>query len=271
MPSLTFRACLVLFFSLIIGLRAYTSLPALQFAVEEIRDSNPNIPEATYRFPTLFGSPDSVAQKINTFLSKEMLGLLPGEQDSSIFELIWYPNDDWHVQMTEMDFVVHTLNKRLLSLSLEGEGCAAYCDYHVTSFLFDMQSGQPILSDSLFSPDGRSKLLLHLAEAKRARIEAKIRETGEKIEQGIIPDTDSDYYASMIEMYRDCLDLIHISPYLFVYDVSVRRDTLSITGGRCSSRYNRALDEIGTFVHNLPLTDWMEALSVYGREVLLGE
>ena len=104
---------------------------------------------ATYRFPVLQG--DSLAvRRINTYLHVMELEGLPGRFERSPFERI-RPKEGEIWGTNSLDYRIDTEQPGFLSLTISGEYTGAYTSMGHVTYLFDLDSGQPIGLSQLFT------------------------------------------------------------------------------------------------------------------------
>lgn len=164
-----------------------------------------------------------------------------------------------------MFYEVALLNKRIYSVTFTGEGCGAYCESFEYTYNFDLQTGEPLQLEWLFTERGQVRLLVALGQQKGYVLNQKV----EEIERFLNTDTLSadrrEYYLKMRELYTTCNPEIDQLNYVRWIP---GRDGLTIISGCCSAHVNRALDEIGEFEYGCSYQEWNPMLSEYGKEIL---
>jgi hypothetical protein len=248
--------------SIILSLLTLTSC-SQDYSVRKLVESNPHSPADEYTFPILEGPDKKVTRKINSYLVNDQLSIELGQEKESIFENVWQKPEDPVARINHLTFKENLLNEKLYTVTISGEFCIAYCEGYDMSYTFDLEKGDLLTLDTLFSENGQEKLLSELTKYKRTLIERKIEEVKQIAQSDKLDSGDEEYYRNMLDLYQNCnseyADLKH-----FRYIPS--QDSLQIIYGRCSAHYNRNVDELWYFNKTISIDEWSNELSEVGRE-----
>ena len=249
----------------------FTMTVSAQVTITDIDEAVPNRTDTTniygrYRFPHITHSKQAVADTINASLLFNVLNIERDSVRKSIFENVW-ENEDFYVpELTYTDYEVNYNHGNILSLSIETEGCAAYCEGYTRHFNYDIRSGELIALDSIFIPAGMELISLTIAEWQRKEITAQIQLLAKKKTANKEDEQDK---RDAIDMYNQCLEA-HEQEYIgaemidFYHDFIITPDTITIFRYRCSPHVMMALDDLGEFEYKLDMNEYRKYLSPYG-------
>ena len=238
-----------------------------EYAIETMKNTNPGDPADVYTFPILTGGNENICSRINDYIVQDQ-GLIPFEDAHiSIFENVWSTEDRPVASLNYFDFKVELLTHTLYSVSISAEFCGAYCEGYTNTYTFDLSSGSVVPLDTLFSSEGKIRLLQKLNGNKSQRLSKKIEELNILLTSDTLQAPMKDTYDQMLEMYEICLE--SPSPSLAYFRFIPSKHHITIIGERCSAHYNRDIDELWEFIHDIELDRWNDYLSEYGRGLLL--
>ncbi|MCE0495945.1 hypothetical protein [Vibrio salinus] len=156
-----------------------------------------------------------------------------------------------------------------LSITIDGEGCGAYCEGFSYTLHFDKYSGQMLTLPDFFTPDKLKQLEDKLRAVNLKKIEPYLQDPPVRNDKEEINGDFTDY--DVYQMYQSCYDDLKKPPYLTLdseTNFSLSQQSLEITHGRCSNHAMRALDEIGSFTNTLTLKEFSPYLSDAGKQYL---
>ena len=97
-------------------------------------------------------------------------------KSESIFENVWATKKNSIPRLSDLTYQINMLTDRIYSVTLNAEGCGAYCEYFSYSYNYDLSNGNKILLDSIFSQKGKAEMLNYLSNKKRKIIESYVLE-----------------------------------------------------------------------------------------------
>lgn len=161
----------------------------------------------------------------------------------------------------------HTIEeKNFISVSIQGEGCGAYCESFNKYFNFDKTTGQEVIIKDLFTKKGILEINKILKIKNIKSISNFIKENNNPSNKEI---------DEQIQMYQDCLQRRKKSKSSFSINkytnMLLEKGKLTIEHGRCSNHALRALDDIGTFKNVFSFKFLKPYLSSYGINFLGGK
>ena len=131
---------------------------------------------------SLFQTPQSLQKKINNKLREYVLGATPNTKDANIFDSVWRTNDRVG-NISDLSFKISEANASLISMTISGEGCGAYCesfDYH---FTFNAKTGNQLSLDSLFTKEGIKTFVKTLNDNKMQKLNNKLKEINQSLHE----------------------------------------------------------------------------------------
>jgi hypothetical protein len=243
-----------------------------------VKDAPPNTAgwaSGEIKMPYVVGGGD-VANRINDALYLAVMGIAAPLKGGKTFPLT---EGSGELEGTaSLDFSVQRNDGRILSLTINAEGCGAYCEYYVRSYSFDAVTGRALSAIDLFTPSGLSAVAKKMqAERKRrymAQIKALKQDRAElKRKKGPL-DGDID---ERIAFNEECLeheqerqqsssqqDTLHYLRF------SLPKNKAAVfSSGRCSAHVNRALDDVDEVDLVLLPKGLVDLLNPYGKALLL--
>ncbi len=217
---------------------------------------------STYRFP-LFEGESAALERINTYLHAFELDGLPGRFEQSPFERVWPKDGEGH-GVVSLDYEIHAKTPGFLSLDIIGEYYGAYLSLGRNSYAFALTDGLPLSLSELFSEPGMQQLRAQISRARVDRIETFIA----AIPANGASEDEAEMATIQREIYGDCLPR-HRNTTLDHDRLVLGQTQLTLIAERCSAHAVRALDDLGEFSNSFAYTELAEALSPYGRCLLL--
>ncbi|HIP50526.1 MAG TPA: hypothetical protein EYG94_00430 [Campylobacterales bacterium] len=211
------------------------------------------IGEKEFTFPYVVSktkTKQTVADNINTYLHLEYLELLPNSYKSNPFEAI-------NIKGQMPRLYVHDYriseNFKFIALSLNMEGCGAYCEEFEAQKLFLAHNGKHIHARELFTKKGLKLFDRMNHENIQKTIKAFLK-TGTDEEQ--------------VDLYEDCLNAEYKGKVHEHSDFWIEKDKFTLFSGRCSNHAMRALDDIGDFSNSYSFIELKNYLSPLGNYLL---
>ncbi|MBC7719178.1 MAG: hypothetical protein H7Z77_05240 [Chitinophagaceae bacterium] len=158
---------------------------------------------------------------------------------------------------------------RVLSITLDAEGCGAYCEGYQSSHSFDAATGQLLTAYQLFSPAGQraisQRMGLHASQLYKKQLRALAKES----------KTTTEDVEDRIALNESCLQQAletkrtPLADNAFNLRIELSNHHLLLERGRCSNHAMRSLDDVGDITLVLPYQDVAQHLSAYGKALLL--
>ena len=243
-------------------------------------ETPPNLPQdGEVKLPFVAGGATGVARRINDAVWKEFLDgtvapTTPGKTYTP-------PRDKLPQGTSSLEFktqFIPSMNPRLLSLELSGEGCGAYCESFTTTRVFDLHDGHQLSMGDLLTPDGFSAVGRRVDAERRRAYKDEVREIRAAIKaapKGKKTDDDDDN-ATRLALNEGCLKEVDERPstpwWLAAYGLSLDgHGGMAVSVGRCSNHVNQGLDDVGDVTVAIPAADLRPALTPYGLAVVCQE
>ncbi len=174
-------------------------------------------------------------------------------------------------QTTEsLDYAIERNDDRVLTISIDGEYCSAYCEQSTEYLSFDARTGERLTLANLFAPNAVATLGKRIAASRLARIDRQIAQ----LKSGKINGRPPEDVETAVDMYDRCRQS-HGAPdadsssYLAYDGLNIGAHTLTFVHDRCSPHVIRALDDIGEFMTVFAFNELKPYLSDYGKTLLL--
>lgn len=217
---------------------------------------------AIARFPWIVGGPPGAAERINSYLHDAYFQTLPTPDPKETRVKVF----DGMVTV-ESQGIKPMNGGRMVRVSVEEEGCGAYCSTGTSTFDFDAASGRPISALDLTVPQAKPRLQpkahkAHIAEIEKfvAALKRDLRKSG----------PGKARLQEQLELYEMCLDQREEADKDYS-SLLVAENSLVVSFGECASHSARALDDLGSFSYVVKGEAMRPYLNPYGRRVLLGE
>ena len=198
----------------------------------------------------------NIAEKMNIILQLDILKHLPNKYKDP-FKLMGYSSCE--------DFS-YVFGKKHLNISIEIEGCGAYCENYTRNFNFDLTTADDISLRDIVTQEGIKKLERDIRDRSIKQIETAISKLAKSKEP---EDVEA------LNMYKECLVERKREKFYFKLDRGVEfklsKDKIIFTHDRCSNHTMRALDDIGDFVNSFKLKAIEPYLTIYGKTLLSGK
>lgn len=233
--------------------------------VEKIKRANP-ITKEIYVFPKVIINNSLLAtQKVNKKLREVVLGIFEVTPDSNIFDSVWRTSYRME-NISNLSFKAEELTSSLISLTISGEGCGAYCEAFNYYFTFNSKTGNQLTLDSLFTSQGLITFVNTLNDNKRRKLKTKLKQIKQSLTLPNIKKdaSEKERYSEMLSMYSECLvkkvDIAYVGYIQFV----IKNGVLIVYTDRCSAHYNMPYDELWTFEDRIDLRNSRKLLNHYG-------
>jgi hypothetical protein len=233
--------------------------------IETIKQVNP-ITKEIYVFPKIIISKSLMAtQKVNGKLRETVLGILEQTSDANIFDSVWRTSGRQE-NISNLSFKVKELSSSILSLSISGEGCGAYCEAFDYYFTFNTKTGNQLTLDSLFTNKGLIAILKTLNDNKQTKLNTELKQIKHSLSLASVKKdaAEKERFSEMLSMYTECLTKKIEVQYTTYIQFLIENGTLIIYTDRRSAHYNRAYDELWTFVNRIVLKNSKKLLTQYG-------
>jgi hypothetical protein len=209
-----------------------------------------------YTFPVV-RTPDrpEVGDRVNQDLRIELLGTRCDSIPEICFSTVWGSLDEHGRLVTpvlqDLQWSVSRPFPRTLVVTFSAEGCGAYCDYFTTHRSYHLMLGTSWPWEQLFGRKELAAVKDSVAKYWRAKVQERIQDEEGRLEG---PDLGQDEMAlakAALEMYRRCLeDRSGLSVPVSSYEPM--KEFLRLHIERCSTHAERAIDELGQVVIDLP-------------------
>lgn len=240
-----------------------------QVTVTQIKETNPHSKNQVYIFPSVRVAGNAKASdSINNQLVSAVLDIEKKEVKKSIFENVWSTAKRTMPVVSDLSYDILANTSKLLSISISGEGCGAYCEPFTYFFSFYTKTGERMVTDSLLTKKGLELLRDSLKLKQQQILQSKIKAAQDTLAKNSFTSVDDKkYYEEMLELYKECLERKKdfSLDYLEFYLTST---SLFVSIDRCSAHVNQALDEIGEFNFEFKLDNWKEYLTPFLNTVL---
>ena len=226
-----------------------------KFYIEEIQASNPILTSQIYQFPLLNGKNKLVTKKVNSEIILDYLELDFEKKHQSIFENVWATKKEPIPKLSDLTYKINTLNNVLYSVTLNAEGCGAYCEYFSYTYNYDLIKGEIILLDDLFTSDGKTKLLKILKSRKKNIIESELE---------FLKNESATENSEAINLLERCLKNARFESFEDI-NFQIKNREIILYSDRCSNHVNRAIDNIGEFEFIFTKKDLSSLMNEYGE------
>lgn len=169
------------------------------FTITNVKESNLKFPKATFEFPILNGT-KSITDSVNNQLIKSLFDIDVYSDYKKVFQNARSTKENRIYYLSFLNYEINTLNDLLYSITFYTEGCGAYCEEYEQSFNFNLENGNKINLDSIFSVIGKKKFLKELSNQKSKKINNYI--TWLEKEQ---KSKENQIINQSIELYKTCL------------------------------------------------------------------
>lgn len=223
-----------------------------------------------YRFPLLRGGEPKATSYVNSQLTEAVLSVKPDDVEESLFEKVRATEDFPIPTLANVNYRIERFNEFGLSVTIVAEGCGAYCEYWERTFNFLLETGEWLPAPTFLKFDGNARLL----RVVEAEVQQTIQQELNRLKT-LSADQRTDEFETLenyqlaLEMYEGCLSSAEYVNYAGM-QFAVLSDSFRITVPRCSNHAMRALDAVGDFVVEVPISDWEDFISDYGRRFLYG-
>lgn len=229
-------------------------------------------------FPLLRLADPQSTEALNLLLHHLVLNTLPpvaGSAEAAGQKEIVLAANEATVGATELTVSAPKLRfeGRVLTVSLDGESCGAYCENYVRPMALDVQGGRLLMLPDLLTPQGLAQVQKLAVAAHRRTLQnalARIkRDSRKKPRDKELAETLEIQEA----LYADCLTRYSPGGYLadgqHIGGMRLEDKGMVLTEGRCSNHAMRALDDLGDLSFRIGMEALQPHLSDYGRSLLM--
>lgn len=228
-----------------------------------------------------------VAARINDALYMDLVGIPAPTDPGKIFRFPAgaQPTDAESELDGTNSIAFRTLRNddRVLSLSIEREGCGAYCEEYTTSYNFDAETGRVFDANDVFTPAGRIRIAKLMTQERKKQYGVMIKTLNAQLaKQGKASRTrpsseDVDDLKARIELNQGCLaDMSSDTEtagdpgenFRYLRFAVPDANSVQFTAERCSNHASRALDDVGDVSLTLSGDKLDGMLTAYGRYLL---
>ena len=218
-------------------------------AVQELR-----VKENTFPYLTSQLSPKA-AESINAFLyfdllsNDDMTQKVPKNREETL-KSITMATKEGHLTINSYHV---TQTPQILEITLEAEGCGAYCESFSKEYHFLTATGQSFTAGDMFDPQGKQKV----ESIIRTRISTKIKNFLAKIKKA-----KGETALEQKDMYQGCLAN---AEYWGMDNFSLDTKGMSFTNERCSNHAAQAIDDLGDFTERFTLPELTPYMNTFGK------
>lgn len=234
----------------------------------KIERKNP-ITKEVYTFPKIImPEAKSVSDIINFQLQSDMLGVDSGVKEDNIFNKVWRTIEQTPT-FSDIEYEVIYNNNFILSLSISGQGCGAYCEETTNYFVFNLKTGRNLSLDSLFSKEGLIRIVDCINELRHKEISVKIKNIKDTLSLSYIQKDNAqlEQYGDMLKLYEECRDMKIELKYLNLQKFIVMGKKVTVITDRCSNHYNMNIDDLWYFRYHFLMENYKYYLTDYGRSI----
>ena len=205
------------------------------FSIAEIRQMDMYETESVFPVVNSKINPKA-AEKINTYLHFANLTKVFGKVDENIFSNV-FPTEDAFWGQTGFSYTIHRNDALYFSISISYDNTGAYTEYFTDYFTFVSKTGEHLLLEDFFAETP----LESIAEIINGRCVDKINDFIKSI------DPAQDEASEQAEMYKECIEGLENSSYLYTGNFRMEKDGMIFMVERCSNHMMAALDELWVF------------------------
>lgn len=130
----------------------------------------------------------------------------------------------------------------LLVVRIEAEYCGAYCEGSTEHYHYDLRDGSAVRFDSLFTASGLPEVKVRIAGMWRKKVEEHLALLTRPMEPTAV-DPGGQWLADAVDLYERCLRE-RGSDHVYVSDLSIAPEGVSVWIARCSHHIDMAVDEL---------------------------
>lgn len=241
-----------------------------QINIKKITATNPYQKKIKYEFPFIVSNANKkAAEKINDSLTLDFLDINRKKVKKSIFENVWGKSKDDIIPMSDVSYKVLYNSGNIISLSINAEGCGAYCESFTRYFSYNTKTGNKIRITDLLNKSGLKLLTDSILARKQKTLENKLQEIEDSLETASVQaNNDSkEYFLQMKELYENCRTE-SVQLQINYFEFYLTKTQLFFITDRCSAHYNRAVDELDNFTFAFFIKEWNQFLTPVGRKII---
>lgn len=232
------------------------------FTITNVKESNLRFPKATFEFPILNGT-KNITDSVNKQLIKSLFDIDVYSDYEKVFQNARSNKENRIYNLTFLNYEINTLNDLIYSITFYTEGCGAYCEEYEQSFNFNLENGNKINLDSIFTVIGKKKFLKEISNQKSKKINSYIS----KLKQEQVLENEQITVNQSIQLYRTCLKRLPLTTLEYL-DFKIKKDSIFLISDKCSNHAMRALDDLGDYTFSFHKSYFNIFLNKYGKELL---
>lgn len=236
-----------------------------QARIQTLKRRNP-ITKEIYVFPKVVTASFESTKKMNNAMRETVLSIPANVTDTNLFDSVWR-TEARPGSVSDLSFHVSEFNSKLISLSISGQGCGAYCEPFTYYFTFNARTGNRLTLDSLFTPAGIEKLIHNLNYNRRKKLGNKLKQlSGSLHRRGVKNNQDEkNRILEQKHLYSECLSKTVDKAYVSEIEFLSKAGAITVYTNRCSAHYNMTLDDLWTFQYHVELKDYAKLLTQFGN------
>jgi hypothetical protein len=234
--------------------------------------------QGSIKMPYVSSASPEIARRINDVLYLELLGLPAPLASGSSFTP---PDGVLPMGTSSVEFKATRNDGRVLTISVDVEGCGAYCESATQDFNFDAASGRALALDELFTPRGQLDLAQRMRKERERLYAAQVKELKKTLAglRGHAKADDIEDSEQRLAFNESCLEEQKAqearasageAPPVFDFTLPADHGVV-ITAGRCGNHAMRALDDVDNVSLTIAPADLGPLLTPYGKSVVLGD
>ncbi len=215
-------------------------------------------------FPILEGD-SAICKKVNNQLINDVffIDTIPDNFNGILKTL--KVGEQW-MGVSQLSYKVNLLNQKFYSVTISGEGCGAYCESFDRSLNFNLETGELVKTDQLFTSEGKQKVLSFISGEKMKQVSEQISDAEVALAKPDLSADERELAEGIWGVFTACMESADYKDLDYV-EFEVFPDRILLRSGRCSNHVSRAYDEIGNFIFDLPVAKWDNFTSAYIKQV----
>lgn len=223
------------------------------------------------KMPFVSSESPAVAARINGALFVGLMGGLPPVRPSDSFSPA---ADQLPYGTASQEFRVTRNDGRVLVITISAEGCGAYCEYYDTDLNFDTRNGRALALEDLLAQSALATVARSIGKERQRRYAKQFKDLTKELAASkkahAKADEIEDLIARIALNQRCLLDEKPMRDLRYV-GFSLEGKGISLRIGRCSNHAERALDDVGELIVNLPTAQLGTLLTPYGLALVLDQ
>jgi len=231
--------------------------------------------EDSIKMPFVVSESPVVAARINLWLFHGLMGMAPPAKPGESFTPLAEQLPDG---TASQEFELMRNDDRVLTITVNAEGCGAYCEDHDTDYNFDARNGRALALEDLFDPPALSTLAQRIGKARERRYDDQLKALKKELaaqQKAHAKADEIEDTQQRIELNQECFERERSSPSkaedLRYVGFSLEGDGMAFRTGRCSNHASRALDDVAEIIVTLTPAELRPLLTPYGRALVLNQ